>query len=220
MTCPLIADETVQRYLDRDLSSGEAEAFEEHVPGCHLCQESLAEVRSLYVGLSALPVWEPSPAFTGAVMEAVWPLHTPGLLRRSWLALRRWPAAVQGLAAAAGLASVGFSAWFLPRLLKGAVTVLPTGAGQAIGETARILADGVLGLYRLSEDAVHIATLSYFGKLLTVGRVLADAAGTVALSPAGAGLLAVMILLSGSLIYLVTQLRTPKRGYQHVRILA
>ena len=50
-----IAEETLYEFLDNELTGTERQKVDEHLARCPACQEELAEMRSLFVEIEALP---------------------------------------------------------------------------------------------------------------------------------------------------------------------
>jgi anti-sigma factor RsiW len=65
--------ERIQSWLDGELPSASARAFEQHLDGCRRCEAEARALRSLYASLDALPVWNPGPALTERILDRVVP---------------------------------------------------------------------------------------------------------------------------------------------------
>ena len=70
-----------EELLDGELPAEDALALREHAASCESCAAELALYRRLYHSLERLPEWDPGPAFTARVMEAV----LPSRVRLRWL---------------------------------------------------------------------------------------------------------------------------------------
>ena len=71
-TCPKIQKE-LSAYIDQELSPSARISVEEHVRGCGVCQQRLAELKALSVGVMALPRLHPAPGFLAAVRRKIAP---------------------------------------------------------------------------------------------------------------------------------------------------
>jgi anti-sigma factor RsiW len=80
-----LVEEQLEEYLGGELSSGEEQAFEEHLQHCLACRESLAEARSSHSYMAWLVPEEappaPGPGFHFRVQSA-----TERKMESSWLA--------------------------------------------------------------------------------------------------------------------------------------
>lgn len=80
MTC-LENEEWINRYVDGELDPAEQKRFEQHLAGCHACQQELAQTRALFAVLQGL---EDAPVPTGMaseVLEGLTPQAAPRVSR-------------------------------------------------------------------------------------------------------------------------------------------
>ena len=78
-SCP--GSDRFQDLLDGELAPDDALRVREHAASCGDCGRELNLYRRLYHSLERFPEWDPGPAFTARVMEAV----LPSRVRRRWL---------------------------------------------------------------------------------------------------------------------------------------
>ena len=69
--CP--ESDRIEPWLDGELPSASARAFEAHLDGCHRCEAQARSLRSLYASLRGVPVWDPGPALTERILDRVSP---------------------------------------------------------------------------------------------------------------------------------------------------
>ncbi len=66
-----IAEDEAQLYLEGAIEPSEAERIDGHLAGCTACQALVASFESLSEALSGLPLADPPPDFTSAVMARI-----------------------------------------------------------------------------------------------------------------------------------------------------
>ena len=95
----------VEEYLDGLLSTSEADAFRAHLDDCATCAAELVAMRRVFESIEAQPTWDPGPALTERILEAVLPTR----VRRRWVRTVGW-SYVGSLAAsvAAALVAIGW----------------------------------------------------------------------------------------------------------------
>ena len=69
--CP--ESERIEPWLDGELPSMSARAFEAHLDGCRRCQAEVRALESLYASLRAIQVRDPGPALTERILDRVLP---------------------------------------------------------------------------------------------------------------------------------------------------
>jgi anti-sigma factor RsiW len=69
--CP--ESERIEPWLDGELPSASARAFERHLDGCARCEAELRATRALYASLRGVTIWDPGPALTERVLDRVLP---------------------------------------------------------------------------------------------------------------------------------------------------
>jgi anti-sigma factor RsiW len=82
--CP--ESERIEPWLDGDLPSASARAFEAHLDGCARCEAEVLALRSLDASLRALPVWNPGPRLTERILDRV----LPSRVRRHQVMILGW----------------------------------------------------------------------------------------------------------------------------------
>jgi len=65
--------ERIQDWLDGELPSASARAFERHLDGCRRCEAEVRALRALYASLDRLPVWDPGPRLTEQILDRTLP---------------------------------------------------------------------------------------------------------------------------------------------------
>jgi hypothetical protein len=152
-----------EELLDGELPAEDALALREHAASCESCAAELALYRRLYHSLERLPEWDPGPAFTARVMEAV----LPSRVRLRWLR------------------AIGVGYATLTTLIVGGAVVFATQPAartlaEALFEVAsrRLAQAMVLALNTLSYSALSVAGGGHFlaetgRRLAPIGRALA-----------------------------------------------
>ena len=94
----------VQDYLDRELGSQGAIAFEAHLAGCASCSAELAAYQSMFAALDgpALQVEDPGPSLTEKILDRV----VPSRLRAKWVTAFGW-----AYGAASAVTTFAFASW-------------------------------------------------------------------------------------------------------------
>jgi len=82
--CP--ESERIEPWLDGELPSASARAFEAHLDGCARCGAELRALESVYASLRAIPVWDPGPALTERILDRV----LPSRVRRHQVMILGW----------------------------------------------------------------------------------------------------------------------------------
>jgi anti-sigma factor RsiW len=70
----------IQDYLDGELDSAASASFVEHLRGCPDCAAELALYRRTFEALDRMPLFEPSAALSGRVLDRAFPAR----VRRRW----------------------------------------------------------------------------------------------------------------------------------------
>jgi predicted anti-sigma-YlaC factor YlaD len=70
-SCP--ERDRIEPWLDGDLPSASARAFEAHLDGCVRCEAEVRALRALERSLRTLPAWDPGPALTERILDRVLP---------------------------------------------------------------------------------------------------------------------------------------------------
>ncbi len=73
MKRPCPESERIEAWLDGEMPSASARAFERHLDGCARCEAEARALRALYASLRGMPVWDPGPALTERVLDRVLP---------------------------------------------------------------------------------------------------------------------------------------------------
>ena len=82
--CP--ESERIEPWLDGELPSASARAFEAHLDGCARCGAEVRVVQSLYASLRAMPMPDPGPGLTERILDRV----LPSRLRRHQVMILGW----------------------------------------------------------------------------------------------------------------------------------
>jgi len=82
--CP--ESERIQEWLDGELPSASARAFERHLDGCGRCEAELRSLRALYATLGRLPIWDPGPRLTERILDRT----VPSRVRRHLVTAIGW----------------------------------------------------------------------------------------------------------------------------------
>lgn len=97
---------TLQGLLDGELAPPLRRQVERHLAGCARCSAELASYRRVFGSLSALPTWDPGPAFTDRVLAVVLPELAPRAIRRpAWVRPFAWSYGAAVFASVVGLAT-------------------------------------------------------------------------------------------------------------------
>lgn len=203
--CP--ESERIEPWLDGELPSASARAFERHLDGCARCEAELRSVRALYATLRGVTIWDPGPALTERVLDRV----LPSRVFRHHVTVLGWC-----YTAISAVTTFAFISWavrpdthvWLGRLLTAAY--------------ARVIDTGLLALDTLV--AVALQLQRGWGLLGVVGGWVLPvlrALGAVAADPRIAGALWAAALCSAVLLWWIR----PRpirilRGNRHVGILA
>lgn len=100
--CP--ETERIQSWLDGELPSASARAFERHLDGCAHCEAEARTLRLLYASLEQLPVWDPGPRLTERILD-----HTvPSRVRRHLVTAIGWC-----YTAVSAVTTFGFISWIV-----------------------------------------------------------------------------------------------------------
>lgn len=78
--------ERIEPWLDGELPSASARAFEAHLDGCARCGAEVRALRSLYASLRALPISDPGPGLTERILDRV----VPSRVRRHQVMILGW----------------------------------------------------------------------------------------------------------------------------------
>ena len=78
--------ERIEPWLDGELPSASARAFEAHLDGCGRCENEVRALRSLYASLRAIRVSDPGPALTERILDRV----APSRVRRHQVMVLGW----------------------------------------------------------------------------------------------------------------------------------
>jgi hypothetical protein len=124
-TCP--RSESIQAYLDGELSPAQAEGLRGHAAGCSDCSAELALYDRVFTALRSAPIWDPGVAFTERVLDRV----VPSRLRRRWVTAIGWGygtvSAVTTFLFVSWLARPGTPSWIVERLGEAYVRLIQTG---------------------------------------------------------------------------------------------
>lgn len=201
------SDWTLEQLAEDELPPVQRAAVEEHVEACPRCAAEVDGYRALFLALSGMPRFEPSPGFGEAVMARVRivPLRDPVFARFiRWLPSTRrgWILLVLASLVPA-LPIIGLAAWLLAQPL-----VAPD---AAVAWGAAWLREGGWSLLIRGLEIILASGAFAWGQAL-LERLLAAPVEVLA---AGALILALGIPLSAWTLY--RQLRTPVRGttYAH-----
>ena len=69
--CP--ESERIEPWLDGELPSASARAFERHLDGCGRCEAELRAVRAMYASMRGITIWDPGPALTERILDRTLP---------------------------------------------------------------------------------------------------------------------------------------------------
>ena len=98
--CP--ESELIEPWLDGELLSASARAFEAHLDGCARCEAEVRALKSLDLSLRALPVWDPGPRLTERILDRV----LPSRVRRHQVMVLGWC-----YTAVSAVTTFGFISW-------------------------------------------------------------------------------------------------------------
>jgi anti-sigma factor RsiW len=82
--CP--ESERIEPWLDGELPSASARAFEAHLDGCSRCGAEVRVLQSLYLSLRAMPMADPGPRLTERILDRV----VPSRVRRHQVMVLGW----------------------------------------------------------------------------------------------------------------------------------
>jgi len=179
--------ERIQEWLDGELPSASARAFERHLDGCRHCEAELRALRALYASLGRLPVWDPGPALTERILD-----HTvPSRVRRHLVTAIGW-----SYTALSAVTTFAFISWIVRPSTHVWLGHLLTTVSTRLIDTALFTLDAIMGLaLHLERGWGLLEVLS--GWILPVARALA----AVASDPWVAGSLWGATLCSAALLW-------------------
>jgi hypothetical protein len=210
-----LSTESLQGFAEGALAASERASLAAHVAGCSRCAAELAEWRTLFATLAALPQLVPAPDFANRVLAQVTiPARAP-----VWV---QWQAAGRQLAQR--LAPRSTRAWalasafmILPLLVGGGVTAWLISKDYITAQSLWVFITDrtASSMQTLGASALTALLESSFAAwLVQQGRALAEAAGL-----RGLGVLAAsvggLIVLSMWVLYR-NLFRTPSREPNHV----
>jgi anti-sigma factor RsiW len=183
----------IQAYLDAGTGDRERLAMDAHLSACVSCQAEVAEWRSLFTELSAVPQFDPSIGFADRVLAGLQTAHAaagagaaagaalPWHTRATRLAARVIPRSTRGWALAAAflalplISAAAFVAWLTSHAYVTPSTLIAFAADRSahalegLGSGAVAWAmktDAVAWAVRLSGELVHRVGMSGIGTLL------------------------------------------------------
>ena len=98
--CP--ESERIEPWLDGELPSASARAFEAHLDGCDRCAAELRALESLFASVRAIPIRDPGPALTERILDRV----LPSRVRRHQVMILGWC-----YTAVSAVTTFGFISW-------------------------------------------------------------------------------------------------------------
>ena len=203
--CP--ESERIQSWLDGELPSASARAFEQHLDGCHRCEAEARALRALYASLEALPVWDPGPRLTERILDHV----VPSRVRRHVVTAIGW-----GYTAVSAVTTFAFISWIVRPETHAWLGRLVTVASTRLIDTGLFTLDAILSMaLHLQRGWGLVEVLG--GWVVPVARALA----AVASDPWIAGALWAAAFCSAALLWWIRPrpVRIVK-GNRHVGILA
>jgi anti-sigma factor RsiW len=166
-----IAEDEAQLYLEGAIEPSEAARVDDHLAGCLECRALVASFEALSEALSGLPLVDPPPDFTAAVMARI---DERELAVASERRIALGVLAAVGVSLAIALALAGQSAW-APALSAA------SSAGVKVLQTLRITSDvlsPVVSALRL--EILVIAAAVGIPLILVLSRLAAPRQGQVA----------------------------------------
>jgi len=203
--CP--ESELIEPWLDGELASASARAFEAHLDGCARCEAEFRVLKSLDASLRALPVWDPGPRLTERILDRV----LPSRVRRHQVMILGWCYTV-----VSAVTTFGFISWVVrPETHVWLGRLLSTAYGRLI-DTGLFTLDAIMAVaLRIQKGWGLVEVMG--GWVLPVLRALA----AVASDPWIAGALWGAVACSAALLWWIRP--RPIRivgGNRHVGILA
>jgi len=203
--CP--ESERIEPWLDGDLPSASARAFEAHLDGCARCGAELRALQSLDASLRALPVWDPGPGLTERILDRV----LPSRVRRHQVMILGWC-----YTAVSAATTFGFISWVVRPETHVLLGRLASAAYGRLIDTSLFALDAIMAVaLRVQKGWGLVEVMG--GWVLPVLRALA----AVASDPSVAGALWGAVACSAALLWWIRPrpIRTV-RGNRHVGILA
>ncbi len=207
MRPPCPETERIQAWLDGELPSASARAFEAHLDGCARCGAESRALRALFVSLGRVPGWDPGPALTERILDRV----APSRVMRRRVQVLGWC-----YTAMSAVTTFAFISWAVRPETHLWLGRLVTAAYGRLIDT---------GLFALNALAVLVTQLEWgrqlasavAGWMLPVARALAVAAS----DPWVAGALWGAVACSAALLWWIRPATVRiGRGDRHVGILA
>ncbi|MGH7730242.1 MAG: anti-sigma factor family protein [Candidatus Eiseniibacteriota bacterium] len=203
--CP--ESERIEPWLDGELPSASARAFEAHLDGCGRCEAELRALESMVASLRALPVRDPGPVLTERILDRV----LPSRVRRHQVVVLGWC-----YTAVSAVTTFGFISWAVRPETHVLLGRLVSAAYGRLIDTGLFTLDAIMAVaLRLQKGWGLMEVMG--GWVLPVLRALA----AVASDPWIAGALWGAVACSAALLWWIK----PRpirvlRGNRHVGILA
>lgn len=123
-THPHLSEETLERFVDRDLTGREADAVRRHLVSCADCRTRLTACEALFARMAALPRFAPAPGFPDRVMARIAAARATefAAARAAWSPIAQWVRRLWPLAAGVAVfwtASVGGALAWITRQSEG-----------------------------------------------------------------------------------------------------
>jgi len=199
--------ERIQEWLDGELPSASARAFERHLDGCRRCEAEVQALRALYASLDRLPVWDPGPRLTEQILDRT----LPSRVRRHLVTAIGWC-----YTAISAVTTFAFISWIVRPATHVWLGHLLTTVSTRLIDTGLFTLDAIMALALHVERGWGLVEV-LGGWVLPVARALA----AVASDPWIAAALWAAALCSAALLWWIRPrpVRIVK-GNRHVGILA
>jgi anti-sigma factor RsiW len=199
--------ERIQEWLDGELPSASARAFERHLDGCRRCEAEVRALRALYASLDRLPVWNPGPRLTERILDRT----VPSRVRRHVVTAVGWC-----YTAISAVTTFAFISWIVRPTTHVLLGHLLTTVSTRLIDTGLFTLDAIMALALHLERGWGLVEV-LGGWVLPVARALA----AVVSDPWIASALWAAVLCSAALLWWIRPrpVRIVK-GNRHVGILA
>jgi len=179
--------ERIQEWLDGELPSASARAFERHLDGCRRCEAELGALRSLYASLDRLPVWDPGPRLTERILDRT----VPSRVRRHLVTAVGWC-----YTAVSAVTTFAFISWIVRPTTHVWLGHLVTTVSTRLIDTGLVTLDAFMALALHAERGWGLIEV-LGGWVLPVARALAAVASDpwIAAAMSAAALCSVTLLL-------------------------